>query len=84
MDSSSEVVRSAEQIRERNRLAHKCRDRALRQLRAMHREQYKTLCLAEYVKVGLDIRPSGLTAEQKRQRAIQKLKDRLAALESDN
>jgi hypothetical protein len=50
----------------------------------MHREQYKTLCLAEYVKAGLDIRPSGLTAEQKRQRAIQKLKDRLAALESNN
>ena len=66
----------------RRRVMGWCRRNAMFALSRLHRDEYRLLLQMEYKAAGLEVRPRGMTAEQKRLRKIDRLKKELAALES--
>lgn len=70
------------ELKARQREMTKCRMRAMRHLARMHKDEFRTLVYAEYAKAGLDVRKQGMSVAEKKQRQIARLKEKLAALES--
>lgn len=71
------------ELKARQREMTKCRTRAMRQLTRMHKDEFRTLLHSEYAKAGLEVRKHGMSAAEKKQRKIDRLKAQLAALESN-
>lgn len=58
-----------------------CRKAALQKLARLHRDEFRALVRLEYAEAGIEVRPFGMTAEQKKARRIQRLRAQLAELE---
>lgn len=58
-----------------------CRKAALQKLARLHRDEYRALLRLEYAEAGIEVRPFGMTAEQKKARRIQRLRKELESLE---
>ena len=67
---------------DRKRVMQWCRRGAMNALARLHRDEYRVLLHMEYAKAGLQVRPRGMSADQRRLRKIERLRKELAALES--
>lgn len=67
----------------RYREAGHCRNRALRQLAKIHKDEYMTLCRAEFAKAGIEVNTRQQSEKDKKYRQIERLKKKLAALENE-
>lgn len=69
--------------KERYREASRCRTRALRQLAKIHKDEYATLCRAEFAKAGIEVNMHRMSETEKKYRQIERLRQKLAALETE-
>ena len=68
---------------DRRRVMSWCRKTAHSKLARIHKDEYRALLRLEYAEAGIDVRPRGMTAAERKARRIARLREQIAALESE-